>query len=689
MSDIDSRSASILKYLTELSTPVSADEIARQVGLTPRAVHYRMPQISDWLEDAGAELVYKPRYGVFIRASLEKKNQLRNQISFSSYFSREERVYLILLKLLSNEEPVIIKQFEILLSVSRSTIVLDMNRAKEWLENHEIKLLSKPNWGFWVDGEEADYREALLSCILNGARDIGFQDDLMCFSFADSTATLPPHDFTQSIGRLFQEIDINYLNLLLNTVIDIQLSDRAQFHFILRLAIMIIRLKKRKPTHIVSSGLGDLKQHNEYYWSEFICRKLAERFQLAINLEEITYITRFLIDAQVIRPLRIISENSEKAEEFDKELISIIDSFLCQVSKRLHPAMAIDRELRYNLASHLKYFQERADIAHLDDNPVIQEIKKEYSKIFSIVKQSIKESKAFYLGMHEDEAGYLTIHIAAALEKLRYNEKNTKTILIVCNAGMASALLLRSKILSEFSDISIESVISYHELLERKNFSGIDIIISTIPLHLRNAPPVLVVNVILKEKDLSNLKKVLVVQKHERTVLPQVSVIDGPRLSALIDNSLISLKENVKDWIGAAEIAGQLLLKSNLIEKPYIEAMKLVVKEFGPYIVAWPGVAMLHAYCGEGAKQPGISLVTLQNPVKFGHPENDPVDIILALSIPQGYSITLALDQLNRLLTDEKALQGLRLSYHRSTVMMLVKKFSQELSPESKKAVPG
>jgi transcriptional antiterminator/mannitol/fructose-specific phosphotransferase system IIA component (Ntr-type) len=689
MADIDSRSASILKYLTELSTPVSSDIIARQVGLTPRAVRYRMPKISAWLEEAGAELVNKPRYGIFIRASMQKKNQLHNQVSFSSFYSREERIYLILLKLLSSEEAVIIKQFEVLLSVSRSTIVQDISRAEEWLEDHGLKLLSKQNRGFWVEGDEADFREAILSCVLNGARDIGFQDDLMCFSFADSTAALPSHEFALSIKCLFQPVDFKYFNLLLNTVIDIQLSDRAQFHFILRLAIMLIRLKKRKPIRVIPSGLGDLKQLNEYYWTEFLCRKVAERFQLIINLEEITYITRFLIDAQVIRPLKMISDKSEKIEEFDKELICIIDSFLCQVSRRLHPAMAIDRELRYNLASHLKYFQERADISHLDDNPVIQEIKAEYSKIFTIVEQCIRESKAFTLGMHEDEVGYLTIHIAAALEKLRYNEKNTKTVLIVCNAGMASALLLRSKIQSEFSDISIDSVISYHELLERKNFSGIDLIISTIPLHLRSAPPVLVVNVILKDKDLANLEKVLVVQKNERTALPKVSVIDGPRLSALIDNSLIALKKDAKDWVDAAEIAGTLLFKSNLIERRYIDAMKRVVKEFGPYIVVWPGVAMLHANCAEGVRQPGMSLVTLQNPVEFGHPENDPVDIILALSIPQGYSITLALDQLNRLLTDEKALQRLRLSYHRSTVMMLVKKFSQEVSPEPYDFIPG
>ena len=686
MADIDSRSAAILRFLTKSTSPVSSEEIARQVGLTPRAVRYRIPQISAWLSNAGAELVHKPRYGVFINASTERKEKLHEQvISHAFFYSPNDRIYLILLTLLSKTEPVIIKQLISLLSVSRSTIVQDLHGAEEWLLDHGLRLASKPNRGFWVEGEEADYREALLSCVLNGARDIGFQDELLCVCFADCKAVLPRHEFAQNLGYLLRPVDFNYLNHLLNAVIDIQLSDRAQFHFILRLAIMIIRLINKKPIRMIPSGLGDHKQHNEYYWSEFICRKLADKFQLTINLEEITYVTRFLIDAQVVRPVKIVSEASDSAEEFSEKIIGFIDTFLCQLSRRLHPALAIDRELRYNLASHLKYFQERADIPHLDDNPVIREIKNEYARIFTIVNQCIQEDKAFNLGMHEDEVGYLTIHIAAALEKLRYNEKNTKTVLIVCNAGMASALLLRSRILSEFPDIAIESVISYHELLERSDFSMVDLIISTIPLHLNNAPPVLVVNVILKEKDLANLKKVLIVQKSEATALPQVSVVDGPRLSALIDNSLISLKEKVDDWNGAAEIAGQLLLKSKLIDKPYIEAMKRVVMEFGPYIVAWPGVAMLHAKCGEGARQPGISLVTLQQPVKFGHPENDPVDIILALSIPRGYAITLALDQLNRLLTDEKALQNLRLSCRRSTVMMLVKKFSQESSLEKMK----
>jgi PTS system ascorbate-specific IIA component len=242
---------------------------------------------------------------------------------------------------------------------------------------------------------------------------------------------------------------------------------------------------------------------------------------------------------------------------------------------------------------------------------------------------------------------------------------------------MASALLLQSRIQSEFQDIRIEDVIAYHNLLKRRDFSGIDLIISTIPLHLHGLPPVMVVNVILKESDMENLRKALLVQKPSAGALPQVAVAEGPRLEALIDNSLIMLRAEADDWQAACMLAGGLLLRANLVSPEYVEAIQSVVREFSPYVVAWPGVALLHAPASGGARQPGMSLVTLQTPVRFGHPENDPVDVLIALSIPQGHSFALALGQINHLLTDAEALARLRAAYTRSMAMMLIRKFSR------------
>ncbi|HUV16054.1 MAG TPA: PTS sugar transporter subunit IIA [Pelolinea sp.] len=676
--EINSRAAQILDFLLGQANPVSAEEIGRQLKLTPRAVRYRMPQIAALLNEFTVEVINKPRIGIQIIAGEQVKSLIKSKINLSTYYSKSEREYIILFLLLSASTPVIIKQIEYLLSVARSTISKDIKNLKEWVKDYGLVISSKPNYGFWMEGDESDFREALLSCVLTGAKAFGFQDEFLCYCFADYQIYLPPNEFSRQVSEYFSNIDFLFINQLLNTIIDIQLTDRTQFHFILRLAIMLKRLSSGNLISAIPKGLGDLKQLHEYYWSEFIFRKISEKYQIPGGLEEISWITEFLIDAQANRPVESIKEGLDQNALFKEDLVRMVNTFLCRVSRRLNPALAIDKELRYNLALHLSYYKEREDLQRLDDNPVIQEIRVEYPRIFSIVHESIREDNETDIKLNDDEIAYLTIHIAAAIERLRYNERSRKTILIVCNAGMASALLLKSKILSEFPETHIDNVISYSELLKRSDFQGIDMIISTIPLHLVNAPPVLVVNVILKERDIANLQKVLLVQKREGARYPNASIAEGPRLAALLDNNLISIREIAEDWEEATDKAGNLLLKSHLIDISYIESMKNVVKEFGPYIVAWPGVALLHANCDSGAKQPGISLITLENPVNFGHPENDPVDIVIALSLPRDHSLALALDQLNNLLMNQDAVKQLRGCYRRSTVMMLIKKFSQE-----------
>jgi len=64
----------------------------------------------------------------------------------------------------------------------------------------------------------------------------------------------------------------------------------------------------------------------------------------------------------------------------------------------------------------------------------------------------------------------------------------------------------------------------------------------------------------------------------------------------------------------------------------YIEAMKDMIRLYGPYDVVASGAALLHAGPEMGGKRLSMSLVRRHTPVPFGHPEHDPVDIALAFS---------------------------------------------------------
>jgi ascorbate PTS system EIIA or EIIAB component len=77
--------------------------------------------------------------------------------------------------------------------------------------------------------------------------------------------------------------------------------------------------------------------------------------------------------------------------------------------------------------------------------------------------------------------------------------------------------------------------------------------------------------------------------------------------------------------------AGALLVADNKVEERYIDAMVKGFNDVGPYIVLAPLIAIPHARPEHGVLEQGVSLVRLKTPVVFGHPTNDPVQIVCAI----------------------------------------------------------
>jgi mannitol/fructose-specific phosphotransferase system IIA component (Ntr-type) len=131
-------------------------------------------------------------------------------------------------------------------------------------------------------------------------------------------------------------------------------------------------------------------------------------------------------------------------------------------------------------------------------------------------------------------------------------------------------------------------------------------------------------------------------------------------LSALITEDTAQARVSVSNWEEATDYVGNLLLRAGKIQAGYISAMKLVLKEIGPYAVIAPGIVLLHARPEDGVLEPCLGLITLSTPVPFGHSTNDPVDIILALGATDKQSHIVALQKLGNLLGNNDCLQSIR-----------------------------
>lgn len=131
-------------------------------------------------------------------------------------------------------------------------------------------------------------------------------------------------------------------------------------------------------------------------------------------------------------------------------------------------------------------------------------------------------------------------------------------------------------------------------------------------------------------------------------------------LGRLIGPGTVKAKAEADDWEGAVDGVGRLLLDAGRVTADYIPAMKRVLKEMGPYAVIAPGIVLLHARPEDGVLEPCLGLMTLKQGVPFGHPENDPVDLVFALGAVDKQAHIAALQALAEKLGQDTFLHALR-----------------------------
>ena len=106
----------------------------------------------------------------------------------------------------------------------------------------------------------------------------------------------------------------------------------------------------------------------------------------------------------------------------------------------------------------------------------------------------------------------------------------------------------------------------------------------------------------------------------------------APALPPLADRAIV-LQARADDWRDAVRLAGDALVDSGCATAEYTDAMIRMVDDHGPYIVIAPGLALAHARPGPEVRRDGLSVVTLQTPVAFGHAHNDPDRVVVGLAV--------------------------------------------------------
>ena len=136
----------------------------------------------------------------------------------------------------------------------------------------------------------------------------------------------------------------------------------------------------------------------------------------------------------------------------------------------------------------------------------MSDIKKRYPDVHAVAQAITGELEPVLGRLPEDEAGFLTMYLAGALERAHLTPR--RRAIVVCPAGMATVWILVSRIQAEFPDIEIVSAVSRTELAS-EHLDGIDLVISTIDLGLEPSTAAVIVHPLLNGRDIKRISNAL------------------------------------------------------------------------------------------------------------------------------------------------------------------------------------
>ena len=238
------------------------------------------------------------------------------------------------------------------------------------------------------------------------------------------------------------------------------------------------------------------------------------------------------------------------------------------------------------------------------------------------------------LHFSEDEIGYLTLYLGAAIERKKRRRTRKLPVVLICGNGVGTATLLAHTIRNRLPNLHIVRILSYYNM-RAEDLEGVDVVISTVPVELPDKA-VLRISPILTDAEIEVIEGQLQYLYDSRFIMTENAVHEprGMCLTELLTEEMIALDAVAEDWTAAVCSAGRLLCAAGAVEDRYVERMVASVRELGAYIVVCPGVAMPHARPSDGVLRLAASFVRLARPVPFAERDGAEADLIFAFATP-------------------------------------------------------
>ncbi len=648
----------IVDILSHQTDYMAVSEIAKQLNISKRTIFREMEDVERLTKELGMVLHKKTRLGLKLEASEQQKikiNALLNQTA-EDHLSQEERQHMLIIELLKSREPRKFYYFAAQLGVSEATISYDMDKIEPWFASREIKLVRKPGFGVYLEGQERQFRKAIVDFLYQNYE---HQDLIALLDSSDIQSDLVETVIDKEILINVSVLLKNYEHYLAN-----RLTDGSYVGLMIHLAIAVQRIKRGESIFMNAEILSGLKKDAQFEIARTIGDRVEETFGIKFPEDELGYITMHLKGSK-LRTGAIIDQNDLILTNFE---ITRLASQMINAFKHLSGYdFNEDEKLLIGLVSHLKPAVTRMKLSLDIRNPLLDKIKEMYPEIYTMSEKTASIMRdAYKVIVPDEEIGYLAMHFGAAIERYRkaqHQEQKLRTG-IVCSSGIGTSSLLYSRVSKLFTNLELVGQFSKEDvLLGKLEALGIDLLISTIFLEQSNFPCIKV-NPLLLDEDVEKIIQVTNILKgHVKSFneIPEKDQSDKVRDLHDMTEAILNIEQSfsLETQIKIKNISELLRKIANCMARDSkhkkVLLRQLVAREkLGSTVIHGEGIVLIHTKT-EAVDTSKFSIWRFVNPIQTN--QNEPLNLAVIMCMPIDVSkVQLALiSQVSKALIEDDA----------------------------------
>ena len=656
-----SRVENLFNILCRGAEQISVEKFAEQHNVSSRTVYKDLSTLNQLLTSQGHASIQNARGVLTYEAPVE--------IEFSELVKKEDIFYIdpemrrrVILNLVILWARAI-SELQHAVGVSKNTIQRDLDEIKKNFTRSETCLDTTPFKGVSITGNEFKIRSL----------------------FAENLTKDWPYLYTFINEQ--ESRQINQIKSLIDEIsncLQVEYSENAQQKLIAYMLVSVARFKENKQLCLPRNiDKEDLLGSPEYGAVNKCIEQLKGLYGQEITENELYFLSAKFRESTVVGMSDYISENWIKLRILVSEFIDKMDQLVTESN------FSNDDKLFESILNHLRPAYWRAVSGEAIYNPLLDYVINEFEDLYRATTESISVlEKGLSISFSEDEIAFLTMFFMASQERTKKPIELRPKVIVVCHAGVATSEIVSSRLESKY-EVSVLGTFGSNEAQKWLESHSVDFVVSTFPFTSKNVKVVEVSpqfdlrdqrkienvlrvseRIISPDEIMSIISQTIVLSKSDEEILKRkleeylgfLPKQDKEEryflmLEEVLTEDLVETHYCAKDSDDAVREAGRLLVKKGVAKEEYIEAMIENVRINGTYIVIAPGIAMPHARPEEGALGIGFSLITLEQPVNFGHPKNDPVQLVVALCTIDHQTHLNALADLAELLSDEENVQ--------------------------------